>query len=91
MRRHHEAALPNDKGAVRAVVAGVEDIHTVVSASESHNLADVNMSIAEAGVKLRATAEVAHRGGKPLFAGISCSFGCPFALASGVQSRLAAK
>jgi hydroxymethylglutaryl-CoA lyase len=37
--------VPNDKGAVRAVDAGVDDIHTVVSASESHNLANVNMSM----------------------------------------------
>src|SRR3970040_1405280 len=75
---HYSALVPNDKGAVRAVDAGVDDIHTVVSASESHNLANVNMSIAESIVKLKATAEVAHRGGKPVYAGISCSFGCPF-------------
>ena len=74
----YSALVPNDKGAVRAVDAGVDDIHTVVSASESHNLANVNMSIAESIVKLKATAEVAHRGGKPVYAGISCSFGCPF-------------
>src|SRR5499433_2656603 len=74
----YSALVPNDKGAVRAVDAGVDDIHTVVSASESHNLANVNMSIAESIAKLGATAEVAHRGGKPVYAGISCSFGCPF-------------
>jgi len=56
----------------------VDDIHTVVSASESHNLANVNMSIAESLVKLKATADVAHRAGKPVYSGISCSFGCPF-------------
>jgi hydroxymethylglutaryl-CoA lyase len=74
----YSALVPNDKGAVRAVDAGVDDIHTVVSASESHNLANVNMTIAESIAKLKATAEVAHRGGKPVYAGISCSFGCPF-------------
>src|SRR4029453_19449861 len=42
----YAALVPNDKGAVRAVDAGVDDIHTVVSASESHNLANVNMTIA---------------------------------------------
>jgi len=56
----------------------VDDIHTVVSASESHNLANVNMTIAEALAKLEATAQVAHRAGKPVYAGISCTFGCPF-------------
>src|SRR5207249_10649784 len=70
---HYSALVPNDKGAVRAVDAGVDDIHTVVSASESHNLANVNMSVAESLVKLTATAEVAHRAGKPGYSGISCS------------------
>jgi hydroxymethylglutaryl-CoA lyase len=74
----YSALVPNDKGAVRAVDAGVDEIHTVVSASESHNLANVNMTIAESLAKLAATAEVAHRAGKPVYAGISCSFGCPF-------------
>src|SRR2546426_11746652 len=74
----YSALVPNDKGAVRAVDAGVDDIHTVVSASESHNLANVNMSIAESLVKLKATAQVAHRASKPVYAGISCTFGCPF-------------
>jgi len=74
----YSALVPNDKGAVRAVDAGVDEIHTVVSASESHNLANVNMTIAESIAKLKATAEVAQRGGKPVYAGISCSFGCPF-------------
>ncbi len=74
----YSALVPNDKGAVRAVDAGVDDIHTVVSASESHNIANVNMTIAESLAKLEATAQVAHRAGKPVYAGISCSFGCPF-------------
>src|SRR5437773_9401898 len=74
----YSALVPNDKGAVRAVDAGVDDIHTVLSASESHNLANVNMTIAESLARLEATAQVAHRAGKPVYAGISCSFGCPF-------------
>src|SRR3989475_9424082 len=74
----YSALVPTDKGAVRAVEAGVDDIHTVVSASESHNLANVNMTIAESLVRLEATAQVARRAGKPVYAGISCSFGCPF-------------
>src|SRR5438093_1075576 len=74
----YSALVPNDKGAVRAVDAGVDDIHTVVSASESHNLANVNMTIAESLAKLEATAQVAQRAGKPVYSGISCTFGCPF-------------
>lgn len=74
----YAALVPNDKGASRAVDAGVDEIHTVVSASESHNLANVNMTIAESLEKLRAVAEVARRANVPVVAGISTSFGCPF-------------
>src|SRR5206468_883570 len=74
----YAALVPNDKGAVRAVDAGVDAIHTVVSASESHNLANVNMTIAESIEKLRAVMQVAERARVPVACGISTSFGCPF-------------
>ncbi len=74
----YSALVPNDKGAVRAVDSRVDELHTVVSASESHNLANVNMTIAESIQKLRAVAEVAQRARVPVSSGISCSFGCPF-------------
>jgi hydroxymethylglutaryl-CoA lyase len=74
----YSALVPNDKGAVRAVDAGVDEIHTVISASESHNLANVNMTIDESLEKLRAVMQVAARAGVPVSCGISTSFGCPF-------------
>jgi hydroxymethylglutaryl-CoA lyase len=74
----YAALVPNDKGAVRAVDAGVDEIHTVLSASESHNLANVNMTIAESLDKLRAVMQVAERARIPVAFGISTSFGCPF-------------
>ncbi|OGL10921.1 MAG: hydroxymethylglutaryl-CoA lyase, partial [Candidatus Rokubacteria bacterium RIFCSPLOWO2_02_FULL_72_37] len=69
---------PNEKGAVRAVDAGVDAIHTVVSASESHNLANVNMTITESIAKLRAVQQVAERAKVHVGWGISTAFGCPF-------------
>jgi hydroxymethylglutaryl-CoA lyase len=74
----YAALVPNDKGAVRAVDAGVDAIHTVVSASESHNLANVNMTIAASIEKLRAVMRVAERARVAVGCGISTSFGCPF-------------
>ena len=74
----YSALVPNDKGAVRAVDAGADELRTVISASESHNLANVNMTVEESLGRLRAVAEVAVRAGKPVVAGISTSFGCPF-------------
>ncbi len=90
----YAALVPNDKGAVRAVDAGVDQIHTVVSASESHNLANVNMTVAASIDKLRAVMQVAERAGVPVACGISTSFGCPFegevplARLAGVVGRL---
>jgi hydroxymethylglutaryl-CoA lyase len=74
----YAALVPNDKGAARAVDAGVDVIHTVVSASESHNLANVNMTIADSLEKLAAVAQIAARAGVPVQCGVSTSFGCPF-------------
>jgi hydroxymethylglutaryl-CoA lyase len=74
----YAALVPNEKGAARAVDAGVDAIHTVLSASESHNLANVNMTIAESIDRLGAVARLAARAGVPLQCGISTSFGCPF-------------
>ena len=74
----YAALVPNEKGAVRAVDAGVDAVHTVVSASESHNLANVNMTVAESLDKLRAVMRVAERARVHVGCGISTSFGCPF-------------
>jgi hydroxymethylglutaryl-CoA lyase len=74
----YAALVPNDKGAARAVDARVDVIHTVVSASESHNLANVNMTIAESMEKLRGVMQIAARAEVPVACGISTAFGCPF-------------
>ena len=74
----YAALVPNDKGASRAVDAGVDAIHTVLSASESHNLANVNMTVAESLAKMRGVMEIAARASLPVQAGISTAFGCPF-------------
>jgi hydroxymethylglutaryl-CoA lyase len=74
----YAALVPNDKGAARAVDSGVDAIHTVLSASESHNLANVNMTIAESLDRLRAVMQIAARAKVPVQAGVSTSFGCPF-------------
>src|SRR5437899_11763658 len=73
----YAALVPTYKGALRAVDAGVDTIHTVVSASESHNLANVNMTIAESIQKLAAVMRVAEQARLPVSCGISTSVGCP--------------
>src|SRR5205823_8685446 len=61
----YAALVPNEKGAVRAIDAGVDAIHTVLSASESHNLANVNMTIAESLDRLGSVLQVAARAKTP--------------------------
>jgi hydroxymethylglutaryl-CoA lyase len=72
------ALVPNEQGARRAVAAGVDAIHTVVSASDSHNLANVNMTVAESLQKLRAVLTIGARAGVAVSCAVSTSFGCPF-------------
>ncbi len=75
----YSALVPNDKGAKRAIDAGVDKLHTtVLSASNSHNLANVNMTVAESLEKLQAVAQVAHEANVPMHGGISTALGCPF-------------
>jgi hydroxymethylglutaryl-CoA lyase len=74
----YAALVPNEKGAVRALEARVDAVHTVLSASESHNLANVNMTIAESLDRLGAVLQVAAGAKTPVGCGISTSFGCPF-------------
>src|SRR5439155_860676 len=75
----YAALVPNDKGAVRALDAGVDAIHTVVSASESHNLVNVNMMIRQSMETLRAVMPVAERAEVAVAGGSSASAGCRFA------------
>jgi hydroxymethylglutaryl-CoA lyase len=73
----YSALVPNLKGAERALAAGVDVINVVMSASETHNLANLRMTRQES---LRAVAEVtrAARAGRiPVNASLSTCFGCP--------------
>lgn len=74
----YAALVPNERGALRAIDVGVDQLNTVLSASESHNLANVNMTIEESLDKLAAVVRVAQDAGIAVHGGISTSFGCPF-------------
>ena len=74
------ALVPNFKGAERALAAGVDSIYFVISASESHNRANVRRSIAEQleGFRaVRAAIDVRPPGERPhLMGAVATSFGC---------------
>ncbi|MBE0490011.1 MAG: hydroxymethylglutaryl-CoA lyase [Halomonas sp.] len=74
--------VPNLKGAERALACGVDEINLVMSASDSHGLANLRMtpeqSLAQFTELLAAVR--AHPQGAEVFvnASLSTSFGCPF-------------
>jgi hydroxymethylglutaryl-CoA lyase len=71
------ALVPNARGAERALGAGVDEAVCFVSASETHNRANLNASI---DASLANVAEVAGivRGKAHLRGAVACAFGCPF-------------
>jgi hydroxymethylglutaryl-CoA lyase len=70
--------VPNETGARNAIAAGVDEIAVVVSASESHNRANVNRSVAESLEAIRGVVALAREAGLPCSGYISTSFGCPY-------------
>jgi hydroxymethylglutaryl-CoA lyase len=72
------ALAPNEKGARRAAEAGVDEIVTFISASESHSRANLNKAIAQAIADVEGVATVARETGKTLRSAIAVAFGCPF-------------
>jgi hydroxymethylglutaryl-CoA lyase len=81
MRRRADAHLtalaPNARGAERALAAGVDEMACFISASETHNQANLNAPIAKALANVEELAGIA-RGRKPLRGAVACAFGCPF-------------
>jgi len=71
------ALVPNARGAERALGAGVDEIVCFVSASETHNRANLNASIAEALASVEDVAGLV-RGKVAMRGAVACAFGCPF-------------
>ncbi len=69
---------PNERGAEDAIAAKVDEIAVVVSASEGHNRANVNMSVAESLDAIRNVATITREAGVPWSGYISTAFGCPY-------------
>ncbi len=70
--------VPNANGARRAAEAKVDEMVPFVSASESHNRANVNRSIAESLDGFRQVADIARQNGILVHGAIATAFGCPF-------------
>lgn len=72
------ALVPNETGARRALAAGADELSTVVSASETHNLRNINRRIEETLAGIETIARLAAEAGTPWCGYISTAFGCPY-------------
>jgi hydroxymethylglutaryl-CoA lyase len=73
----YAALVPNVRGCTRALEAEPDEINVVVSASESHNRANLRMSCEQSLAGIREIAALAY-GRVHLSVSISTAFGCPF-------------
>ena len=71
------ALVPNARGAERALGAGVDEVVCFVSASETHNRANLNASIEESLANVGEVAAIV-RGKVRVRGAVACAFGCPF-------------
>ncbi|SDL66919.1 hydroxymethylglutaryl-CoA lyase [Franzmannia pantelleriensis] len=74
--------VPNVKGAERALACSVDEINLVMSASDSHGVANLRMTPQQSLEQFAAIIDTvrAHPQGRDVFinASLSTSFGCPF-------------
>ncbi|MFI0473853.1 hydroxymethylglutaryl-CoA lyase [Halomonas sp. HMF6819] len=70
--------VPNLKGAERALACQVDELNLVMSASDSHGLANLRMTPAQSLERFREIVDVARERDVFINASLSTTFGCPF-------------
>ena len=75
---HFSALVANVRGAVRAIDAGVPNLEYVVSAADSHSLANAGRKTADAAAAIGEIVELAHGAGGSLEVIIATAWDCPF-------------
>lgn len=74
----YTALVPNLKGADLALAARADELNFVMSASETHNRANMNMTHERSLASLAEIVKRAHEGGIMVNATVATAFGCPF-------------
>ncbi|MCH8883009.1 MAG: hydroxymethylglutaryl-CoA lyase [SAR324 cluster bacterium] len=77
-KTHTSALVPNMKGLEGAVQAGMKQVTVFMSASESHNKANINRSIAESLKMFSELIPAIKKEGIEVIAAISVVCGCPY-------------
>lgn len=75
---HFSALVANVRGAVRAIDAGIANLEYVVSAADSHSLANAGRKTADAAASIGEIASLAHAAGGSLEVIIATAWDCPF-------------
>lgn len=68
----------NERGAERALAAGVDELHFAQAVTETFNRRNQGASVAESAAQFERIATRARQAGVPCTATIGASFGCPF-------------
>jgi hydroxymethylglutaryl-CoA lyase len=74
----YSALVPNVRGAQRALAAGFTELEVVVSASDTHNRANLNRSTASSLDGIAELIPLVHSAGGTVEVIVSTSFGCPY-------------
>ncbi len=72
----YQALIANQKGYERAAAAGVEEVEFTLSATESHNMSNVNTTTEESFRRIENC--LALGAGVRIVGGVAVAFGCPF-------------
>ena len=74
----YSALVPNLRGAIRALDSGLAELEAVVSASDTHNRANVRRGTAESLDDIAVIIETAHQRGASCQVVVSTAWGCPY-------------
>jgi hydroxymethylglutaryl-CoA lyase len=74
----HAALVPNVRGAVDAMSAGADELNLVMSASDTHNLANMRMTGVESLRGFRQIFRALQGDLPPVNGTVATAFGCPF-------------
>lgn len=75
---HWSALVANTRGAVRAIDAGIANLEYVVSAADSHSIANAGRPSGAAAAAIGEIADLAHGAGGGLEVIIATAWDCPF-------------
>jgi hydroxymethylglutaryl-CoA lyase len=73
----YSALVPNVRGAERAIDANADELNLVMSASESNNLANLQMTPGQSFAALSEVNALARQAKVAVNVSLSCAFGCP--------------